>query len=227
MVVIAPILLLAIVIGIAISTRRNVQRQLPWERFRHALLEQFPGAGAHLSKGASNGDIKRLTHALQYPLPSAFLAMLEECNGARAIFFGEDMLSADDILREHQVWCDIIDQGLEGFTDDFSSVPEQTIQKTYASKGWVPFISDMAGNNIGFDFAPGPKGIKGQIICFGRDETQKIVIAKDFNEFLGLMRTLLQHKQVFTDTQYGTPNLPINLSWALRYLLYPDVFKRG
>jgi len=45
-------------------------------------------------------------------------------------------------------------------------------------------ISDLGGNYIGIDLDPDTNGIKGQVIIFGRDEEDMIVLANSWDEFL-------------------------------------------
>lgn len=65
-----------------------------------------------------------------------------------------------------------------------SSQPEGAIQKAYVHPGWIPMARDWGGNNIAVDLAPGPKGVWGQVILFGRDYDCKYVVAKSWSHFL-------------------------------------------
>lgn len=64
------------------------------------------------------------------------------------------------------------------------SKPQKSIKEIYFHNKWIPFISDVGGNYIGYDLDPDQNGTKGQIIIFGRDERQSIVVAKSLTEFL-------------------------------------------
>ncbi|SCU86724.1 LAFA_0E02652g1_1 [Lachancea sp. 'fantastica'] len=64
------------------------------------------------------------------------------------------------------------------------SVPPGATQPLYASPGWIPLVTDNAGNHIAVDLAPGPKGHYGQIILFGREFDIKYVVAKNWGDFL-------------------------------------------
>ena len=65
-----------------------------------------------------------------------------------------------------------------------SSVPPETVQAAYAHPAWIPLVTDNAGNHIGVDLAPGPKGTYGQVIMFGREFDVKFAIADNWGEFL-------------------------------------------
>lgn len=64
------------------------------------------------------------------------------------------------------------------------SIPPLAIQPVYAHPGWIPLVTDNAGNHIGIDLAPGPKGKYSQVILFGRDFDTKFVIANTWGDFL-------------------------------------------
>jgi len=64
------------------------------------------------------------------------------------------------------------------------SIPQKSIKEIYFHNKWIPFISDIGGNYIGYDLDPDQNGSKGQIIIFGRDELQSIVVGKSLTEFL-------------------------------------------
>ncbi len=64
---------------------------------------------------------------------------------------------------------------------DFSSCPEAAIKKKYFNYKWIPIFQDYGGNYIGIDLDPDKKGRKGQIITFGRDEEDMVVLANDLS----------------------------------------------
>lgn len=65
-----------------------------------------------------------------------------------------------------------------------ASIPPLAIQPVYAHSGWIPLVTDDAGNHIAIDLAPGPKGKYAQVIMFGRDFDTKFVIADNWGDFL-------------------------------------------
>ena len=74
---------------------------------------------------------------------------------------------------------------LRPMLNDFStSNPKNAIKKLYANKKWIPYANDGCGNNLGLDFDPDENGVIGQVINFGRDEDDKVVIANSFSEFI-------------------------------------------
>lgn len=65
-----------------------------------------------------------------------------------------------------------------------TSTPEGAIKKKYFHIKWIPLISDFGGNYIGIDLDPDSNGTKEQVIIFGRDEEDMIVLANSWGEFL-------------------------------------------
>lgn len=64
------------------------------------------------------------------------------------------------------------------------SVPADAVQPYYVHRGWVPIARDLVGNMVGLDLAPGPAGVHGQIILYGRDYDTKVVVATSLQELL-------------------------------------------
>jgi cell wall assembly regulator SMI1 len=64
------------------------------------------------------------------------------------------------------------------------SHPPDTIQKVYAHAHWIPLAKDFSGNNIAVDLCPGPRGVWGQVILFGRECETKYVVARSWAAFL-------------------------------------------
>lgn len=63
------------------------------------------------------------------------------------------------------------------------SFPEGFIKPQYANSNWIPLVSDNAGNYIAIDLDPDIKGKIGQVIVFGREYDEKVVISSNWGEF--------------------------------------------
>ncbi|GAB3938455.1 hypothetical protein GCM10029976_052960 [Kribbella albertanoniae] len=60
-----------------------------------------------------------------------------------------------------------------------TSSPAGAIALSYSSKGWIPvWRLEKAPDYVGLDLEPGPVGTAGQIINFGRDQDDKVVLAE-------------------------------------------------
>ncbi|WP_426430108.1 SMI1/KNR4 family protein [Winogradskyella sp. HB-48] len=85
----------------------------------------------------------------------------------------------------------------------FSSCPEDKIKKKYYHYKWIPIFHDYSGNFIGIDLDPDKKGVKGQVIIFGSDEQNMVVIADDFEEFLDLtIKEMKKNPKEFTSENH-------------------------
>lgn len=93
-----------------------------------------------------------------------------------------------------------------------TSDPEGFIRDRYFDLGWVPLAHDGGGNFIGVDLAPGPNGTVGQVITYGRDDTDHHVIAPSVLSYLEQLVALL-------DAGYAEPGEGIeedDPGWHLR-----------
>ncbi|WP_254512553.1 SMI1/KNR4 family protein [Anatilimnocola floriformis] len=69
------------------------------------------------------------------------------------------------------------------FASYCSSQPPDAIRQQSFNAGWLP-LGDWDGNSYGIDFDPGPNGVVGQVINFGRNEEAKYVLALSWAHFL-------------------------------------------
>lgn len=126
------------------------------------------------------------------------------------IYFGFFAMSAREIvlevkmLNEIRVTCD--DDYDEGY---WTSYPEGTVLETVYSDRWFPFATDLCGNYLGIDFAPGPNGKIGQVIFFGRDIDERIVIADSLCKLEKWFVDIVVSSQFIVEMQVG---LKLNLS---------------
>ncbi|KAG9095546.1 Cell wall assembly regulator [Ceratobasidium sp. UAMH 11750] len=63
-----------------------------------------------------------------------------------------------------------------------ASIPPGWIRKAYSCRGWLPLVTDKAGNYLGVDLAPAEQGSFGQVIVFGRDFDTKVVMFRGEGE---------------------------------------------
>jgi len=96
-----------------------------------------------------------------------------------------------------------------------TSYPKGAIKPKYFHIKWLPIISDQSGNYIGIDLDPDKKGIKGQIIVFGRDEQQVFVVANSWEDFLDFNLHLIE-------SEGDKINEEIHLHDFYKTILIPD-----
>ncbi|KAL6946861.1 hypothetical protein ACO0QE_001713 [Hanseniaspora vineae] len=85
------------------------------------------------------------------------------------------------------------------------SIPPNTVQPVYAHHGWIPLVTDNAGNHIAIDLAPAPEGKVGQVIMFGRDFDVKFVVADNWGDFLLAFANdlIVGNWYLLSDNDYG------------------------
>jgi cell wall assembly regulator SMI1 len=91
-------------------------------------------------------------------------------------------------------------QELQGKQD---SQPPNAVQKAYAHPAWIPLARDWGGNYLATDLAPGPNGIWGQIIIFGRDYDCKYVVARSWGALLAMVADDIASDKVHIDEETG------------------------
>ena len=152
-----------------------------FERLEGWLAGHAPGIYAELEEGASDADLNALEVATGQTLPAAYRALY-----CRHLYWGQtfplDHVPLGHVLHEWLVWQELEAEFQE--TQGHASHPAGAITPQYINLGWIPFLKDWGGNSVGVDLAPGPGGVRGQVITFGRDERDKYVLAGSLEAFL-------------------------------------------
>ncbi|MFY8351058.1 SMI1/KNR4 family protein [Pseudoalteromonas sp. SSM20] len=100
-----------------------------------------------------------------------------------------------------EISCELYSDGTYKFERKFfnfnrylTSFPKGCIKPIYYNVGWLPLIKDHGGNFIGIDLDPDEKGTAGQVIVYGRDDTDMFVVANSWTEFLDFNIALIKAK---------------------------------
>lgn len=169
-----------------------------WLTLEYWLSRNLPEALADLNPGCSSGELEELERCLNCSLPEDFKAFYRGHNGqageATGIFCGLPFLSTDAVFNQWSTWRDLAEDFAKeaedfdesNFTTEITgaSYPINAIKPTYINLKWIPFSHDGAGNHLGIDLDPGTAGVKGQVINFGADESNKFVLASSLAEFV-------------------------------------------
>lgn len=148
-----------------------------------ALERHFPQVRARLRAGASPAALDAAEAGLNVPLTPEVRESYQAFDGQKAavpgVLLGLKWLPLEEVVREHTTW-------LELAADDASltSRPPEAVRPVSFSPRWIPFASDGAGNGLVVDLDPGPKGTPGQVITYGPDERERLVLAPDLPAFL-------------------------------------------
>lgn len=171
-----------------------------WERIRAWLASEYPELGDTLNYGILPEALAEIELNLGLQLPRAVRESYLVVDGQEAessagcsegLFFGLTFLPLEDVLEEWRFWREVDEDPSTGanpqLLDAMQSIPDGWIRRAYSCRGWIPLVTDKAGNYIGIDLSPptrplnpdgttGLGGSAGQVIIFGRDFDTKIVL---------------------------------------------------
>ncbi|EKD03621.1 beta-1,3 glucan biosynthesis-related protein [Trichosporon asahii var. asahii CBS 8904] len=156
-------------------------------RLRNVLAGSYPELIESLNFPATQEALQEFEQMLGSPLPPAVReSFLQadgqdlEANNPAGIFYGLQLLPLDEAIREWTYWRQVEADPSTGANPavlaTMASIPPKWIKSEYASRGWIPLLSDRSGNYVGVDLDPGPGGAWGQVIIFGRDFDRKCVM---------------------------------------------------
>ncbi len=153
------------------------------------LQGDLPRLAASFNPPATEEALRKAEAELGFDLPAElrelYLIHNGEKDGGPGLFFGLPFLSFEDMLAEWRIWIDL-EQYAMGM--EHHSVPADWIKEQYINRYWLPISKDWGGNHLGIDLDPADKGLKGQVINFGRDEEVKYVIALRVSQLLQFIR---------------------------------------
>lgn len=149
------------------------------------------GAGDYRSCApATPEQLDDLAAALGAPVPPQLAALLRITDGAEISTADEDLdwhgtmtsgwelLSAAAIARAHGDWSELAADGpYDGVALDLRR-PGATVPRLI-HPGWIPFATDSGGNHLAVDTVPGPTGVAGQVLEFGRDLYEGAIVHAD------------------------------------------------
>jgi cell wall assembly regulator SMI1 len=165
-----------------------------WRRYAAWLREFVPAAYANLAPGATDAELAAVARVVGHELPDDARALLRLANGQRtttlsstrggpSAFPHTNLLSTGCVAAEWSRWAETADD--YGFQGLGRSVAPEAVRPLYASRHWVPLLgAEARADYLGADFDPGPAGVPGQIVNFGRDEEIHYVAAASLTELL-------------------------------------------
>lgn len=166
-----------------------------WDMIAGILHRENLLARCMLNPGATAEELAQLEAHLGVALPASLKAFLSRHNGQAneatlGIYLGRQLLSTQGIRLQWDTWRSIDEEAMNADCAEFmSSEPEGVIKPMYTNRRWIPLTHDFGGNHVGLDFDPDTNGNEGQVIAFGRDEDEKRLIAKSFDEFIPILIT--------------------------------------
>ncbi|KDR81892.1 hypothetical protein GALMADRAFT_240172 [Galerina marginata CBS 339.88] len=162
-----------------------------WARIRSWLNREYPELGDTLNYGILPQDLAQIEMQFGFALPAVVRESYLCVDGQEAesaagcsegLFFGLTLLPLESVLEEWKYWRGVDDDPSTGANEELrqsmQSIPPGWIRREYSQRGWIPLVSDKAGNYLGLDLNPGEHGQAGQVIVFGRDFDTKVVMWK-------------------------------------------------
>lgn len=154
-----------------------------WARLERWCRDHHPALLNDLAAGATAEQIGALERAIGQQLPVDVRESFALHNGCGNLLFTRESLTTEGAEYDWGVWRSVAGHN-EEHREDMRGFPPDTVALDYTNAGWIPLTRDPRENHIGVDLAPGPKGVRGQVIIFGRDEKEKCVLADSWGEFL-------------------------------------------
>lgn len=134
-------------------------------------------SGSYLTRPPLKDDeAQELEKYLGHSIPPQLFEFLKMSNGAEVDYTfegdtltdGWSVLSSSEIIQRHKEWSDLAACGPNTGVAYEKGAPGVT-QLRLLHPGWIPFAHEYGGNVLGIDLVPGPNGIAGQILEYGRD----------------------------------------------------------
>ena len=179
-------------LGASHSVAFEFQRITDWAQAK------FPQLLSSLRPGISEDQLDAVETELGRKFPEQLRELYMLANGeadaSAGLFFGLPFIPLDRLKSERKIWDEIAEEAGDssGISDFLTSNPANAIQTRYANRNWLPISHDWGGNHIGVDIGPGPSGTFGQVINFGRDEDNMIVLASSVGAFLAWIADSLE-----------------------------------
>jgi internalin A len=170
-----------------------------------AILQSEGGSILPLPPPATSDDIVSAEQVLGFELPDSLRRIYMVHNGELCwrkplpedktflgIFYDYPFLDLEGVIRDRDIWASVRGDVGTFFDSEIKCDPPASSKTVYSHSGWVTF----AGNCLALDFAPGPAGVSGQVINFGKDDIVHFQIAKDFDSLLdGVLQSCRQRKR--------------------------------
>ena len=168
-----------------------------WTLYKKALFEKLPSMEETLNPGASEAELQAAETELGIAFPAALRSLYLTNNGdnhesANGMILGFPFYSLEELRSAWRGWVDLANDPAHNSADHFSSSPAGCIKRRYADTKWIPLCDDGGGNYIGIDLDPDVNGKAGQIINFGRDEHNKVVLAENLDAFFARLTRIIQ-----------------------------------
>ncbi len=160
--------------------RLSVPKGTPWHKIEFDVSGGSLG-GPYLYETAESTPTQRVLLELGWPIQKRILESAKELHALVIEIYNWDRLNVITYTETFEIQRVDYD-----FTSQLRSTPTGAIRLKYFHLKWIPVFGDNGGNYIGVDFDPDAKGVLDQVIIFGRDEHEMVVLAPSFDAFLDM-----------------------------------------
>lgn len=163
-----------------------------WKRLKRWSLAHLPQFDGKDAEPASEEQIREFETVIGQRLPKDVRDSYRKYDGQCAgvgVAYGLAVVPLSEALGQWEQWRDGYGQCVEdgsaaSLDSGCTSFPDGFVRPVYFDSGWIPVTYDGGGNHIAIDLNPGPKGTRGQVIVFGRDDEFHPVLALSWGQFL-------------------------------------------
>ncbi len=167
-------------------------------QYEHWLAGVLPSAARSLNSPATSESIAGYEHVIETRLVPEIIELWSLHDGegfpepGHGVIGGLIFLPVQWSLKEWTDWAnvrsDASSQEMNELKEFSTSYPPESIRLEYTSGGWIPlFMEHGEVNYLGVDLFPGATGTTGQVINFGRDEDDKVVIASSLSDLMSFI----------------------------------------
>jgi cell wall assembly regulator SMI1 len=166
--------------------------ETPFEKLLATLAPYQKGAS--FPPPATDSALRALEAYVGRSLPDQLVAMWKICDGgpfiardrlSECLFYTYMFMSVSQVLEHCQSMREILmPQNMPDLDEPIPSFPDGAVQGDLYSASWLAFAHDFAGGHLAIDFAPGPNGVVGQVINYGRDDRAHFQLSSSVDAFL-------------------------------------------
>ena len=162
--------------------------------------------GANFPPPATETELQALETHVGRHLPDQLKAMWKVCNGgpfiardriSECLFYSYMFMSVSQVLEHFESMREILrPPNMPELQEPIPSFPEGAVQGELYSASWLAFAHDFAGGHLAVDFAPGPSGVVGQVVNYGRDDLAHFQLGSSVDAFLERVICDYEHKRL-------------------------------
>ena len=197
-----------------------------WERLQRWLNKHNAHALGSLRLGMHSDQRQWVESAIGGHIPEDVWTSWQVCDGQSldpgdstsvpALFLGLRLLPLLDpnlpsAVSHWRQWKQEMQQRADSSVSP--SFPADAIRRETYNRAWIPLALNARGDYIGVDMDPAFNGMIGQVIAFGLNHDERIVLATSWTQFLQDLADELEANADAESLQLGVDPLPYR-SWA-------------